>query len=74
MPYIANVRDMKHLVEFPPFGCKVDIYCDFLLAFLTLFKKGSPLKGKNLLPVDANSFLLELTLKNLDQTSQRFIP
>ena len=43
---------------------KGDNFCDFLFAFLhanSLLKKG-PLKGKNLLPRGANSFLLEQIL------------
>ena len=41
---------------------KGDNFCDFLFALLYTNpypKKGSTLKGKNLLPIGANSFLLE---------------
>ena len=40
---------------------KGDNFCDFLFTFLHTnpFEKESTLKGKNLLPWGANSFLLE---------------
>ena len=49
---------------FLPFFIKGDNYCDFHLALLHKNppEKGSTLKGKNLLPLGANSFLLEWTL------------
>ena len=50
-----------HVVEFPPFF-QGDNFCDFIFCFsphLPHSKQGSTLKGKNLLPVGANSFLFE---------------
>ena len=46
------------------------IVCDFLFAFLyakSLFENRYTLKGKNLLPLGANSFLLEYILFKREQ-------
>ena len=50
------------LVVFPQFCMREIKFCDFLFSFLAHTdpsEKGSTLKGKNLLPLGANSFLLE---------------
>ena len=55
---------MDKLDRIPALFDKGDNFCDFLLAFLytnSLLKTGSTKKGQNLLPLGANSFLLEYT-------------
>ena len=52
--------------DLTPKGKNLLLFCDFLLTFQhtnpLLKKGGSTLKGKNLLPREANSFLLEKIL------------
>ena len=61
---VGKIRRIDIFGRFSVTFYKGDNFCDFLLIFLytnPLLKKGSALKGKNLLPKGANSFLLEQT-------------
>ena len=59
--YLDSLRRLDTLGRFSIIFNKGDNFFDFLIAFLhnKSLGKGSTLKGKNLLPKGANSFLLE---------------
>ena len=61
---VRSEKELDTLDRFYAISAKGDNFCDFLFSFQytkSLLKKGSTLKGKNLLPRGANSFLLDWT-------------